>query len=176
MSLSGEHLVKPDKSRYVWLYLPSKADKDRWQALADKVQTPLSKFCISIVEERLSEESEFKPRHELSKEMETLKAENKILRDDLRQKVIVLERYEGELKKYRSQSFLGEDYVGVRRYNKEIVDLLKSRGQADSYRILEDLGIDPRESDLVKAVSRQLEELEAYGMVKTDGRSWQWIG
>ena len=108
--------------------------------------------------------------------METLKAENKNLRDDLRQKAIVIERYEGELKKYRSQSFLGEDYAGVRRYNKEIVDSLKSRGQADSYRILEDLGIDPRESDLVKAVSRQLEELEAYGMVKTDGRSWRWIG
>ena len=169
-------MVKPDKSRYVWLYLPSKADKDRWQALADKAQTPLSKFCISIIEERLAEEEEFKPRRELSQEMETLKAENKNLRDDLHQKAIVMERYEGELKKYRSQSFLGEDYAGVRRYNKEIVDLLKSRGQADSYRILEDLGIDPRESDLVKAVSRQLEELEAYGMVKTDGRTWRWIG
>jgi hypothetical protein len=176
MSLSGEHLVKPDKSRYVWLYLPSKADKDRWQALADKAQTPLSKFCISIIEEGLAEEEEFKPRRELSQEMETLKAENKNLRDDLHQKAIVIERYEGELKKYRSQSFLGEDYAGVRRYNKEIVNLLKSRGQADSYRILEDLGIDPRESDLVKAVSRQLEELEAYGMVKTDGRTWRWIG
>lgn len=169
-------MVKPDKSRYVWLYLPSKTDKDRWQALADKAQIPLSKFCISIIEERLAEESEFKPRRELSKEMETFKAENKILRDDLRRKAIVLDRYEGELKKYRSQSFLGEDYVGLRRYSKEIVELLKSRGHADNYRILEDLGIDPRESDLVKAVSRQLEELEAYGMVKTDGRSWQWIG
>lgn len=176
MPRSGEKLVKPDKSRYVWLYLPSKADKDRWQALADKAQTPLSKFCISIIEERLAEESEFKPRRELSKEMESLKAENKTLRDDTRQKAIVLERYEGELKKYRSQPFLGEDYAGVRRFSKEIVDLLKSRGQADSYRILEDLGIDPRESELVKAVSRQLEELEAYGIVKTDGRSWQWIG
>lgn len=169
-------MVKPDKSRYVWLYLPSKADKDRWQALADEAQTPLSKFCISIIEERLAEEEEFKPRHELSREMETLKAENKTLRDDLRQKDIVLERYEGELKKYRALSFLGEDYAGMRPYSKEIVDSLKSRGEADNYRILEDLGIDPRESDLVKAVSRQLEELEAYGMVKTDGRSWQWIG
>ena len=46
----------------------------------------------------------------------------------------------------------------------------------DSYRILETLGIDPRESDLVKAVSKQLEELEGYGMIKTDGRSWKWIG
>jgi len=169
-------VVKPDKSRYVWLYLPSKADKERWQALADAVQNPLSTFCISIIEERLAEEDEFKPRREIAKEIETLKAENKSLREDLRQKVIVIERYEGELKKFRSQAFLGEDYAGVRRYSKEIVDLLKSSGRVDSYRILETLGIDPREGDLVKAVSRQLEELEAYGMVKTDGRSWQWIG
>jgi hypothetical protein len=168
-------LVKPDKSRYVWLYLPSKADKERWQAIADKARSPLSTFCISIIEERLAEEEEFKPRREMAREMEALKAENKALRDDLRQKDIVLERYEVDLKKYRSQSFLNDDYHGVRRYSKEIVDLLKSRGQADSYKILEVLGIDPRESELVKAVSKQLEELEGFGFIKSDGRSWKWI-
>ncbi len=168
-------MVKPDKSRYVWLYLPSKADKERWQALADKAKAPLSTFCISIIEERLSEEQDFKPRSKLTKENDTLKAENKALRDDIRQKAIVLERYEADLKKYRSQSFLNEDYAGTRRYNKEIVDLLKSRGHADSYKILEALGIDPGESELIKAVSRQLEELESYGFIKAEGRTWKWI-
>jgi regulator of replication initiation timing len=169
------HLVKPDKSRYVWLYLPSKGDKKRWQAIADKAKSPLSTFCISIIEEKLAEEEDFKPRRELTKENETLKAENKALRDDLRQKAVVLERFEADLKKYRSQSFLENDYHGVRRYSKEIVELLKSRGQVDSYKILEALEIDPRESELVKAVSRQLEELEGYGLIKAEGRSWQWI-
>jgi hypothetical protein len=169
-------LVKPDKSRYVWLYLPSKADKDRWQALAEMAKTPLSTFCISIIEERLAEEDEFKPRRELAKDMETLKAEIKTLRDDLRQKDIVLDRYEAELKRYRAQPFQEADYRGMRRYSKELVEILKARGHADNYKILEALGIDPRESELVKAVSTQLEELQAYGMVKTDGRSWQWIG
>ena len=46
----------------------------------------------------------------------------------------------------------------------------------DNYRLLEDLGIDPRESDLVKAVSKQLEELEGYGMIKPEGKGWRWIG
>jgi hypothetical protein len=64
----------------------------------------------------------------------------------------------------------------MRRYSKELVEILKARGHADSYKILDALGIDPRESELVKAVSMQLEELQAYGMVKTDGRNWQWIG
>jgi hypothetical protein len=168
------HLVKPDKSRYVWLYLHSKADKERWQAKAEAAKSPLSTFCISIIEERLAEE-EFKPRRELDKENEALNAEIRALRDDLRQKDIVIERYEADLKKYRSQSFLNEDYAGARRYSKELVDLLKSRGQADSYKILEALGIDPRESELVKAVSKQLEELEGYGFIKAEGRTWKWI-
>lgn len=169
-------MVKPDRSRYVWLYLPSKADKERWHALAEKAKIPLSTFCISIIEERLAEEDGFKPHLKVAKEMENLKAENKTLRDDLRQKEIVLERYEAELKRYRAQPFQAEDYQGMRRYSGELVEILKKRGSMDSYRLLEALGIDPRESEQVKAVSRQLNELEAYKLIKTDGRSWRWIG
>jgi hypothetical protein len=45
----------------------------------------------------------------------------------------------------------------------------------DTYRLLEELGIDPRESDLVKAVSTQLEELEGFGFIKADAKGWRWI-
>ena len=140
-----------------------------------KAHTSLSKFVIGIVDGVIDEEEEFKPKRESVREMEVLKAENKSLRDDLKQKEIVLERYEAELKRYRSQSFLEEDYQGMRRYSKELVGILKSRGFVDNYRLLEDLGIDPRESDLVKAVSKQLEELEGYGMIKSEGKGWRWI-
>ena len=124
----------------------------------------------------MAEDQEFQPRGRLLKDAETLKAENKTLRDDLRQKEIVLERYEDQLKRYRAQPFQEEDYKGMRRYSSELVEILKKRGSVDSYRLLEALGIDPRESELVKAVSKQLEELEGYKLVKTDGRSWRWIG
>jgi len=149
--------------------------KEHWVKLAKKARTPLSKFIIGIVDGVLDESEEYKPRREVVREMEALKAENKTLRDDLRQKIIVLEKYENELKRYRSQAFLGEDYQGMRRYSKELVEILKSGGLVDSYRLLEDLGIDPRESDLVKAVSMQLEELEGYGMIKPEGKGWRWI-
>jgi hypothetical protein len=165
----------PDPARYTYVYHPSRKHKELWVEIAKKAKTPLSKFIIETVDSVIDENAEFKPRRELTKDMEALKAENKTLRDDLRQKAIVIERYEGELKKYRSQSFLSEDYAGVRRYSKEIVNLLKSRGQIDSYRLLEDLGIDPRESELVKAVSKQLDELEGYGMIKAEGKGWRWI-
>ena len=169
-------LVKPDRSRYVWLYLPSKADKERWQALADEAKAPLSKFIIEIVESTLAEREESRPRYENMKELDSLKNENKCLLDKLNQKDIVIERYESELKRYRSEAFLTPRFEGIRRYSKELVEILKSGNRVDSYRILEILDIDPRDFELVQAVSHQLEELEDYGMIKSEGRGWRWIG
>ena len=80
---------------------------------------------------------------------------------------------EAELKRYRSQAFNEDTFQGVRRYSMELIDLLKKGSPLESYRMLERLGIDPRESELVKAVSKQLEELGDYGMVKSDGSSWR---
>jgi len=166
----------PDRTRYSYVYHPSRPHKERWEKAAAKAHTSLSKLIIAAVDGLLDENEEFKPRREMVRELESLRSENKSLRNDLSQKTIVLDRYEAELKRYRAQPFQEEDYRGMRRYSKELVEILKARGQVDSYRLLEELGIDPRESELVKAVSRQLEELEAYGMVKTDGRTWKWIG
>ena len=169
-------MVMPDKSRYVYLYLPTVEDKQRWQSLADEAGIPLSKFIIQVVENALVEESDFKPRGELMKEIGKLRSENKDLRDDLNQKKIVLEKYENELKRYRSEAFIEEKFEGVRRYNKEIMTILKRGGVVDSYKLLEELGIDPKETDLVKAISNQLEDLEAYGLVTSTQRGWKWVG
>ncbi len=169
-------MVMPDKSRYVYLYLPTVEDKQRWQSLADAAGIPLSKFIIQVVEDALVEESDFKPRGELVKEIGKLRSENKELRDDLNQKKIVLEKYENELKRYRSEAFLEDSYKGIRKYDKEIMTILKRGAVIDSYTLLEELGIDPKETDLVKAVSNQLEDLESYGLISSTQRGWRWIG
>lgn len=166
----------PDKSRYVYLYLPTIEDKQRWQTLADEAGIPLSKFIIQVVENALVEESDFKPRGELVKEIGKLRSEVKELRDDLKQKKIVLEKYETELKRYRSEAFIEEKFEGVRKYNKEIMTILKRGGVVDSYRLLDELGIDPKDADIVKAISKQLEELESYGLISSTQRGWRWIG
>jgi len=168
-------VVKPDKSRYIWLYCRSKAQKDEWQALAGKVNTPLSVWCTSIIEERIAEDEDHRPRHKIVKELESLKADNKALRDDLRQKEVVLQRYEAELRRYRAEPFQTEAFKGVRTFSKELVDILKARSRVGSYEILELLGIRPDESQAIKAVSKQLEELEKFNLVKADGKGWQWI-
>lgn len=167
-------MVMPDKSRYVYLYLPSAQDKARWEKLAADAGAPLSKFVIEVFENAISEESNFKPRGELVNEIGRLRSENKDLRDDLNQKKIVLEKYENELKRYRSKAFIDDEFEGSRKYNKEIAAILRRGATIDSYKLLEELGIDPNDSDLVKAVSRQLEDLEAYGLVTSTPRGWRW--
>jgi len=169
-------MVKPDKSRYVYLYLPSAEDKARWEDLARKAGVPLSRFVIEVFESAVAEGLEYKPRKELMMELGRLRAENKELRDDLRQKKIVIERYEKELKRYRSEAFLDSGFEGVRRYNRDIIRILRRGGTVDSYRLLEDLNIDPGDTDLVNAVSRQLEDLEAYGLVARTAHGWRWVG
>jgi hypothetical protein len=169
-------VVKPDKSRYVYLYLPSSEDKKRWDKLASDAGVPLSKFVIEIVENALMEESEFKPRTDMINELGSLRDEVRKLRDDLKLKNIVIDKYESELKRYRSATFLEGGFEGARKYNQELVELLKQKTVIDSYRILEELGIDPRETELVKAVSYQLDNLEAYGLVESTPRGWRWKG
>ncbi|MCX8206696.1 MAG: hypothetical protein N3G75_02550 [Methanothrix sp.] len=169
-------MVKPDRSRYVYLYLPSSEDKARWESLARKAGVPLSRFVIEVFESAIAEGSEYKPRKELMLELGRLRAENRELRDDLRQKKIVIERYEKELRRYRSEAFLDTGFEGVRRYNREIIRILRRGGTVESYRLLEELNIDPGDSDLVKAVSSQLEDLEAYGLVARTAHGWRWIG
>ena len=169
-------MVMPDKSRYVYLYLPSAEDKARWEKLAEEAGVPLSRFVIEVFESTLAEESDFKPRGELVKEIGKLRSENKVLRDDLKQKKIVLEKYETELKRYRSQAFVENKFEGVRKYNRELIAVLKQGIVLDSYRLLDELGIDPNDSQLVKAISQQPEELEAYGLVTSTKRGWRWAG
>ena len=168
-------MVKPDRSRYIWVYCKSKAQKEQWQALADKAKTPLSAWCVSIIEERIAEEDGGQPRRKLTKEMDALKAENKALRDDFRQKEVVLQRYEAELRRYRSEPFQADQFQGVRPYSKEIVEILKTRGHVGSYQILELLGVSPGEAEAIQSVSKQLEELEKFNLIKADGKGWQWI-
>jgi len=169
-------MVMPDKSRYVYLYLPSAEDKARWDKLAKDAGLPLSKFVIAVFENALAEESDFKPRGELVKEIGKLRSENKELREDIWQKKIVMEKYENELKRYRSEAFLEDQFEGVRKYSKPIIDILKRGATVDSYKLLEELGIDLKDTDLVSAVSTQLEELESYGLVTNTSRGWRWTG
>jgi hypothetical protein len=172
------------KERAVWVYLPSIEQKERWQKFADQSGVSLSKWVIETVEEavRPTEEREWKPRKDLEEEIEGLKKEVASLRGEFRQQKIIREKLERELRRYRAEPFLAPRFEGIRHYDKELIELLRSNRSLDEKpkaltdsEILQYLGIDPNEEDAVKAVSAQLANLEAYGIVKSTPKGWKWI-
>jgi hypothetical protein len=90
-------LVKTDRSRYIYLYMASHEDKLRWSELAKKANLNLSKYAISVFENAIANDTEAKPRGQLVKELGSLRNEIKNLREDLKQKSIVIEKYEADV-------------------------------------------------------------------------------
>ncbi|MDI6811525.1 MAG: hypothetical protein QMD80_07655 [archaeon] len=178
--MEGERRKKTEtiKERSIYVYLPSHEMVKAWKKRAEGQGVSISKFVIEHVENSLQQEEDptYKPRGELVKEITELRNGIKELKEDNRQKRIVIERLENELRRYRAEVFLEERFEGVRKYDKELIDILRRRGVVDSDELLKNLNIDPRDSELVKAVSRQLESLEAYGLVSATKRGWRWIG
>jgi len=86
-----------------------------------------------------------------------------------------LERVETELRKYHAEPFLEDNFRGVRRYDKRLIELLRKGEVVDSDHLLRLLRINLKEIDLVRAVSKQLENLEAYGLVEKTRRGWRWV-
>ena len=172
------------KERAIWVYLPSLEQKERWQKLADQSGVSLSKWVIETVEEAIRpvEEREWKPRKEIEEEIEGLKKEVSNLHSELRQQRTIRENLEKEIRKYRAEPFLAPEFEGVRRYDKELIQVLRSTRSLDGkpkaltdIEILTRLNIEASEEEAVKAVSAQLTNLEAYGIVKSTPKGWRWV-
>jgi hypothetical protein len=166
------------KQRAIYVYLPSIEQKEKWQKCAEKLGVSLSKFVIEYVENSLRQEEgqDYKSRSELWKENNELK---QLVADSARKNRIletIVDRLEQEVRKYRAQPFLRQEFQGVRFYEKELITLLKNQGVATADQIFSCLGIDPSEHDTAEGISKQLENLEAYGLVKSSPRGWRWTG
>lgn len=165
------------KERSIYVYLPSIEQKKRWEEYARKQGTSISKFVIEYVENSLrkEEDASYRPREELLRQVNELTEELNGVRKEKRILETAIDRLEEELRRYRSQPFLDENFVGVRKYQRELIDLLRNNLVVRDEVLLSRLGIDPSEIEAVKAVSKQLEGLEAYGLVKSSPKGWKWI-
>jgi len=164
------------KQRSIYVYLPSHDMVQRWKTLAKNSGTSISKFVAEHVENSLrEEEAEYKSR-------DTLIEENRNLSETLNEKErrighleLLVEKLEQDLRQYRAQMFTDEEFTGVRSYDKKLIELLREPGVHDNDVILSRLGIKPSEVDSIKAVSKQLELLQSYGLVKATLRGWSWV-
>ncbi len=166
------------KGRSIYVYLPSDEMSRDWKDRAKKSNVSISQFVLEHVGNSLDQEEgdrSFKSRAQILQDLrlkdetiEKLGRENEVL-------TLALERVENELRRYRAEPFLEEDFRGFRGYDKKLVELLRKGEAVDSDHLLRTLKIDPRDASLVKAVDRQLQNLEAYGLVEKTRRGWKWI-
>ena len=170
-------MVKPELAeRYCNIYFPSKEDKHRWEKVAEEKGVPLSRFVYETVEASLAGETDA-PRYETVKELEQLREENRKQREELKLKTLVLEKYEIDLFKLKHEAFSKPtEFDGVRRYNGELVEILKRGRIINGHEILRQLSIDPGDSESVKLVSNQLQNLQGFGLVKETSSGWKWTG
>jgi predicted RNase H-like nuclease (RuvC/YqgF family) len=167
------------KDRAIYVYLPSLEMVKDWKRRAEKAGVSVSKFVIERVEDSIRrEEGEegYLSRAELVKRLRSAEEELKKLREENRLLKRLVENLDNELKRYRAQPFLQEAFEGVRRFDRDLVELLRRGRSYTQEEILAHLNIDPFDAELVKAVDRQLEALEAYGLVEYRGRGWRWKG
>ena len=179
-------MTKPDrgktrtiKDRAIYVYLPSLEMVEDWKRRSEKAGVSISKFVIERVEDAIRrEEGEegYINRAELVKKLRDAEEELKKLRGENRLLRRLSENLDNELKRYRAQPFLEEAFEGVRRFDKDLIELLRKGGSYTQEQILMHLNVDPTDADIVKAVNRQLEALEAYDLVEYKGRGWKWIG
>jgi hypothetical protein len=165
------------KKRAIYVYLPSQTMVEGWKSRAKNAGTSISKFVIDRVEDSLRREEgeeSYLNRRGLIKKLSAAEEELKQLRQENRLLKKLVDNLDTELKRYRSQPFLEEGFRGVRRFDKELINLLKDGGSYSGDDILARLSIDPSNTDLVKAVNKQLEILESYSLVEYVGRGWKW--
>ncbi len=147
------------KQRSIYVYLSSMEMAEDWKERAKKSGASISRFVIEHVTNSLLQEegeAEYKSRADLIQQLrvkdesiERLTRENEILK-------LALERVETELRRYRAEPFLDENFQGIRGYDKQLIELLRKGETIDSDHLLRRLRINPRDTPLVKAVSKQL--------------------
>lgn len=195
-------MVVKDKQltdRAVYVYLPTVEMAKEWKSLAEKASISISKFVVEHVENSLKQEedkenqgSSYQSRVQLLEQLKEKDEEISRLQQDNRLLKMLADNLDRELKHYRAKPFVIEDsddesrgsggskrrFEGVRSYDKELIQLLRDNhgNSFDSDHILKKLGIKPTDIELVKAVSRQLHSLQAYGLVEPTARGWRWTG
>jgi predicted RNase H-like nuclease (RuvC/YqgF family) len=163
------------KDRRVDVYVDTIDRKKRWTEHADEADESLSQFVQQCVEYAIEQGGpDFTELGEESKEIQELEEQVSDLQQDIKQKEIVIEKLESELKALRSKPFRDEDYEGQREYDQELIEELQRADRITGDELLRRLDVDPSDTEVVKGVDQQLQQLEDYGLVRSTPQGWVW--
>jgi len=167
-------MVRPDLAdRTHSIYFRSPEEKIEWEKLALKSNVSLSKYILEMA--RRGQEDRLEISKNLAEELGKLRDENNRLRDENKLLLMLREKNETELFKLKNSLFLPENFQGERTFAPELRDILKQGGYWTGHELLKALKIDPKDSEAVQIVQRQLRLLQDYKIVLEEARGWRWI-
>ena len=172
------------KQRALYIYLPGVEMAEDWKRRAKEEKKSVSKFVMLRVLESLGPKGGKGERvlkaalaadaEKIEQEKRDLLEENEKLRQENRMLKMLSDNLDNESRRLRAQPFLEAGFVGTRKFDKGLVDLLRKGKAVDIDTIMAKLHVSPKDSELVKGVRRQLEALQAYDLLEYDGRWWKW--
>ena len=87
---------------------------------------------------------------------------------------VEIEKKETEIFKLRHGAFLQQDFQGPISYSKPLIELIQQGKTWTEEALLKELHIDPNDSDAMRIIARQLEELAKFGLVRKEPKGWKW--
>ena len=165
--------------RTINIYLPTFEMKEKWKNYAQNANQSISKFIIEHVTNSLDHEQEnptVETRIQLINDNKRLNEENKILLKQLKDKEKLAEIYEKEAHAQHVKPFLEENFMGIRKFEKELIDLFKKEIEVRKEDLYKKLHIETLDTDTTTAIQRQIDILERYGFLKDVGGAWRWKG
>ena len=164
---------KTTKKRRIYIYLPSKEIMERWKNHAKKQGVSISKYIFEIIDEHIQTNKSNTSKKELSKKFVNLERQNDVLRAEnieLKKKVDML-----NLLTDRYKTFIENGkWEGISEYQSELIKLFKSKSSIKENEILDLLHVDTLDTDTIKAISKQIEHLEDYGVIEHIKGGWRW--
>jgi len=174
--------TKTTRKRSITIYPPTQEMKDKWFKTAKQEGLSVSNFTIEAVEDYILERKGFTSKDKLSKKLKNISEQNDRLRNEnieLQKKVDMLnmltDRYEKQLQDYRNKTFIENGkFEGIREYQQNLIDLFKQKSSIAEDEIIDLLHIDSHDVETLKAISKQIELLEDFGVVEKIRGGWRW--
>lgn len=157
------------------VYLPSRDILISWQNEAKRAGCSMSEYIYELVERARSPSPRRSHPSDLAQKYAELETINRKLEQDNRLLALNLQATEAEAYKLRYGNFGEVDSLENGHYDSTMIGILRRGKTLSPPEILAALGIDPRDSQAMKLVSNQLEELRRFGLVKETPAGWRWV-
>ena len=142
----------------------------------------VSNFILEIIDNHIRQNKGITTKYDILQKINDIEKQNEILRNEnveLQKNVdmlnMLVERYENQLQKYRNKTFIENDkFEGVREYQQNLINLFKQRTSVAEDEVIDLLHIDSKDVETLKAISKQIDLLQDFGVIEKIRGGWRW--